>query len=254
MFSIMKEYHKKFNNLNKLKTRTNDNEKWKQEVLNNVSDIYNKLYDIYKSKYNKKIDRLSAKNKIKFNYKQLRLNDEYLYSSYEEQKEQEEQKSIKFDYKTLIKQITDEEKDINEEVFKKYFKVQRSSDMLVFLSKNNDTVMKIQLVNLINSGLKDWKEEIKKMSEAEIEIEKPDKIVNIVEKLLKFNEQNQQKGQGIKLLTPNQMLNRFPIALAQLQAGNSFNKLKNKIRQLLFSLYHSKNMTEQIYKSLTGII
>ena len=36
----------------------------------------------------------------------------------------------------------------------------------------------------------------------------------IVEKLLKFNEQNQQKGQGIKLLTPNQMLNRLPIALA----------------------------------------
>ena len=155
MFSIMKEYHKKFNNFNKLKTRTNDNEKRKQEVLTNVGDIYNKLYDIYKSKYNKKIERLSAKNKIKFDYKQLRLNDEYLYSSGEEQKEKDEQKSIKVDYKTLIKQITDEEKDINEKVFKKYFKVQRPSDMLVFLSKNNDIVMKNQLVNLINSGLKD---------------------------------------------------------------------------------------------------
>ena len=76
----------------------------------------------------------------------------------------------------------------------------------------------------------------------------------IVEKLLKFNEQNQQKGQGIKLLTPNQMLNRLPIALAQLKAGNNSNKLKNEIRQLLYSLYCSKNMTKQIYKSLTGII
>ena len=55
----------------------------------------------------KKIDRLSAKNKIKLNYKQLRLSDEYLYLSEEEQKEQEEQKSIKVHYKTLIKQITD---------------------------------------------------------------------------------------------------------------------------------------------------
>ena len=54
MFSIMKKYHKKFNNLNKLKRRTKDNEKRKQEVLTNVGDIYNELYDVYKSKYSKK--------------------------------------------------------------------------------------------------------------------------------------------------------------------------------------------------------
>ena len=79
------------------------------------------------------------------------------------------------------------------------------------------------------------------MSKEEIDIEKPDKIVNIVEKILKFNEQNQQ-GQGIKIITPNKMLNRLPIALAQLQARNNYNKLKNEIRQLLYSLYRSKNM------------
>ena len=50
------------------------------------------------------------------------------------------------------------------------------------------------------------------------------------------------------------MLNRSPIALAQLQAGNNFNKLKNERRQLLYSLYCSKNMTEQVYKSLIGFI
>ena len=50
------------------------------------------------------------------------------------------------------------------------------------------------------------------------------------------------------------MLNRLPIALAQLNAGNNSNKLKNEIRQLLYSLYRSKNMTEQVYKSLIGII
>ena len=50
------------------------------------------------------------------------------------------------------------------------------------------------------------------------------------------------------------MLNRFPIALAQLNAGNNSNKLENEIRQLLYSLYRSKNMAEQIYKSLLGII
>ena len=50
------------------------------------------------------------------------------------------------------------------------------------------------------------------------------------------------------------MLNRLPIALAQLQAGNNSNKLKNEIWQLLYSLYRSKNMTKQIYESLVGII
>ena len=83
----------------------------------------------------------------------------------EEQEEQEEQKLMKYDSKTLIKQIADEEKDINKELFKKYFKAQMSSDMLVFLKRTNDTEKKKnELVNLINSGLKDLKEEIKKRS------------------------------------------------------------------------------------------
>ena len=50
------------------------------------------------------------------------------------------------------------------------------------------------------------------------------------------------------------MLNKLPIALAQLQAGNHSNKLKNEIRQPLYSLYRSKIMTEQVYKSLIDII
>ena len=69
-------------------------------MLTNVGDIYNEFYDIYKSKYSKKIDKLRAKNKIKLNCKQLRLCDEYLYLSEEEQ---EEQKPTKDDYKTLTK-------------------------------------------------------------------------------------------------------------------------------------------------------
>ena len=77
--------------------------------------------------------------------------------------------------------------------------------------------------------------------------------MEIVKDIFNFNKQNQE-GKGLKILTPQQMLNRLPIVLAQLKAGNNSNKLKNKIRQLLYSLYRSKNMTEQIYKSLIGII
>ena len=87
------------------------------------------------------------------------------------------------------------------------------------------------------------------MSEEEIKIEKPDQIVEIVREILKFNEQK-QSGEGIEILTLNQMLSRLPISLAQLEAGNTSNKLKNEIRQLLYSLYCSKNMTKQVYNDL----
>ena len=111
--------------------------------------------------------------------------------------------------------------------------------MLTLLNKTKDKTKNNEVVSVINSGLKDWKEEIKKMSEAEKEIEDPESIKNIVEKILKFNKQNEQ-GEGIKILTPNQILNILPIALAQLNTGNNSNKLKNEIRQLLYSLYRSK--------------
>ena len=45
-----------------------------------------------------------------------------------------------------------------------------------------------------------------------------------------------QRGQGLKILTPNQMLSRLPISLAQLKAGNNSEKLKTEIRQILYSL------------------
>ena len=56
------------------------------------------------------------------------------------------------------------------------------------------------------------------------------------------------------MLRPNQMLKRLPISLAQLKAGNNSEKLRNKIRQLMYSLYRSKKPTKQLYKSLVDII
>ena len=64
-----------------------------------------------------------------------------------------------------------------------------------------------------------------------IYIEKPDKILKIVEKILNFNNKLQkQQGLGLKILTPKQVLSRLPITLAQLKAGNNSEKLKNEIR------------------------
>ena len=91
------------------------------------------------------------------------------------------------------------------------------------------------------------------MSEKEKEIEDPESIVKIAENILKFNEQK-QSGKGLKILTPSQMLSRLPITLAQLKAENNSEKLKNEIRQLLYSLYCSKNMTKQVYNNLIKYI
>ena len=84
-------------------------------------------------------------------------------------------------------------------------------------------------------------------------IERPDKIVDIVEKILDFNNQNQE-GQGLKILTPDQMLSRLPTSLAQLKAENNSEKFKNEIRQVLYSLYRSKKLTKTIYNKLISII
>ena len=54
----------------------------------------------------------------------------------------------------------------------------------------------------------------------------------------------------LKILTANQRLNRLPVTLAELNAGNSSEKLKNEIRQLLYSLYRSKKLTKQLYTNL----
>ena len=81
-------------------------------------------------------------------------------------------------------------------------------------------------------------------------IEKNKKIINFVERILYFN----QSGEGLKILTPNQMLSRLPITLAQLKAGNNSKKLKSEIRRLLYALYGSKKLTKQLYKSLVDII
>ena len=91
------------------------------------------------------------------------------------------------------------------------------------------------------------------MSKEEKEIEKPDVIVDIFEKILEFNDQI-QRGVGLKILTPDQMLSMLPITLAQLKAENNSEKLKSKIRQLLYSLYRSKKLTKTIYNNLINTI
>ena len=58
------------------------------------------------------------------------------------------------------------------------------------------------------------------------------------------------KGTGLKVLTPKQMLQRLPIALAQVKAGNNSESLLSEIRQILYSLYQSKQITKKVYDNI----
>ena len=62
--------------------------------------------------------------------------------------------------------------------------------------------------------------------------------------------QNETKGIGLKILTPKQMLQRLPIALAQVKAGKNSENLLNEIRQIIYSLYQLKEITKKVYNNL----
>ena len=62
--------------------------------------------------------------------------------------------------------------------------------------------------------------------------------------------QNETKGKGLKILTPKQILQRLPIALAQVKAGNNSESLLNEIKQIVYSLYQSKQITKKVYSDI----
>ena len=67
-----------------------------------------------------------------------------------------------------------------------------------------------------------------------------------------FDGEGINQVKSLKISTPNQMQNRLPISLPQLKVGNNSKKLKNEIRQMLYSLYRSKKLIyrKQIYEKL----
>ena len=67
---------------------------------------------------------------------------------------------------------------------------------------------------------------------------------------LKSDSDTSKKGEGLKILNNKQMLNRLPILLAQIKVENNSIKLKNEVRQILYSLYRSKVLTKTVYNNL----
>ena len=96
------------------------------------------------------------------------------------------------------------------------------------------------------------------------------KIILMQERAIKFIEDygsmvrearrlaKEQEGKGanemLKILTPNQMLKRLPIALAQVKVGNNSESLLNETRQIVYSLYRSKEITKKVYNNIINSI
>ena len=150
--------------------------------------------------------------------------------------------------------ITEKDNTINKELFKKHFNFQSLSTMQKSLSKTLGTQASKQIVKIIKSGLIDLNKETKKTPEDEIEIEEPNEIIDAVAQILQYNEKQSQSAKGLKILTPQQMLSSLPISLAQLKAGKNSQKLKNEVRQLLYSLCRSKKLNKTIYEHLINAI
>ena len=68
------------------------------------------------------------------------------------------------------------------------------------------------------------------------------------------SKQNETEGKGLKILTPKQTLQRLPIALAQVKAGNNSESLLNEIRQMAYSLDQSKQITKKVYNNIIKLI
>ena len=153
----------------------------------------------------------------------------------------------------LNQMITRNDKIINKEFLKIYFQFESLSDMQKALDKAKNAQKNKELAPAIKNRLLDLESEIKKMSEDETAIEKPHKIIDAVAEIL-YSNNKKQSGQGLKILTPQQMLSRLLISLAQLKKGNNSEKLKNEIGQLLYSLYKSKKLSKTIHKYLINAI
>ena len=153
-----------------------------------------------------------------FKTKEEKSKDESEDESGEELEEESEEESEKERVKKFIEYVEKKSKDLNYDLFKNYFNFVVPSSLAKKLYETKNKNKNNELVEEIRNRWSNLKDGIKKMSEDEKEIEQPDKILKIVEEILEFNKQN-QSGKGLKILTPNQMLSRLPITLAQLKAG-----------------------------------
>ena len=124
--------------------------------------------------------------------------------------------------KQILKEIARKEKTIDNNLFKEHFEHSSPSNMYKNLNTTTDIEENKTKVNKIKNNLADLMMKFKNNPTNNAKkVKNRNNMMEIVELILKFN-QLDQEGDGLKILTPNQMLSRLPISLAQLKAGNNW--------------------------------
>ena len=128
----------------------------------------------------------------------------------ESKKESKKERSKKF-----FEYIENESNDIDYDLFEDYFDFSVPSALAKKLCETKNKNKNNELVELIKIRQNNLKDKTKKMSKEVLKNKKADKISKVIEEVLDFNQLEQQKGEGLKMLTLNQMLSRLPITAAQ---------------------------------------
>ena len=153
--------------------------------------------------------------------------------------------------------------EIDPKIIKHYFGFNSLNEIYKFL--NEDSVDKGSNATTVDQALTNLKTHIKKLSKEEKQTAQLKLLANSVTKIFNdaideaFNKMyndaiNKQQGQGLKIMTPRQMILRLPVLLSQIAAGSNSQKRKNEIRQIVHSLYRFKNLSKTIYNSLMNTI
>ena len=202
--------------------------------INNDDDYKDKLLlskerEIFKDIYNKRLDKIEEiNNKIDFNnlnYVAVGTGDEYDFNNLDE--------PLIFLNNIKKGKISMNKAIEQQEYFYKYLNIIR-------IGNKNDNQKKVLANAYI---LFNGRSAIKF-------IEDYGSMILEAKRLAK----EEQEGKGLKTLTPNQMLKRLPIALAQVKAGNNSESLLNEIRQIVYYLYRSKEITKKVYKNIINSI
>ena len=147
----------------------------------------------------------------------------------------------------------------------------------LFLAKklhNGNQDVNDEIVKLINDALIELKKDINRKKVPKNK--SPNKIVDIVEKILNFDKQQKVKGlssdvgrivcvdtvsdhktsdlSNLKIVTPEQMLQRLPIALAQVKVGTTSENLLNEMRQIIYYLYRAKEINKKVYNNIKNSV
>ena len=152
------------------------------------------------------------------------------------------------------------------QLFRIFFSYKNPEELVEALIRVDNEEKYNELLNYLNIKQTILRDQIK--TETSVSRTRLENLVNVVKNILDKRElydnmpeleskisaeqRRNQRGQGLKILTPDQMLNKLTISL--LNAGNNSEKLENKIKQLLYSFYRSKKLTKNIYKDLIDII